>query len=116
MRERIFGVDFSGSQAAGRKIWIAEGTWRASRLQIGQLYRAADLPSGQAERGPALAALANAIRTSGAAVWGVDFPLGLPQALLPEADWRTWVQAFPLTYPDAEQFRQTCLGRSQGKE
>jgi len=107
-----FGVDFSGGRLAGRNIWVArcevadrrnlsvgvptvrEGhalpsltvgtpTERGrSRLTLVSLDRLEDL-AGTAEREPALAHLVALMRQSTAALWGCDFPFGLPLELFP---------------------------------
>ena len=39
----IYGIDFSGAQDAGNKIWIAEGVVKVDSLFIEDCYRARDL-------------------------------------------------------------------------
>lgn len=103
-----YGVDFSGAREAGRNCWVARlEPVRASDSRKGSVAaRTAPLRGplalvslqrleylcGTPERGPALAHLVELVRTSDAAVWGFDFPFGLP------------VELFPAGAPWADQF------------
>jgi hypothetical protein len=77
-------VDFSGAKLAGRNIWVARLTPRArgKRLQLRSLDRLHAL-AGTAERAPAYAHLVDLVLGSQAALWGCDFPFGLPVELFP---------------------------------
>ena len=105
MRVRtIHGVDFSGAAKAGQFIWIARceptgdavamprrdapnaaSTRALPRLRLASLDRLEDLV-GTPARDACLAWLLDAIRASRDALWGIDFPFGLPV----ELGWRTW--------------------------
>ena len=82
--ERYFGVDFSGAKKAGDYIWVAGLVPRKRRpgLELTSLRPLAAL-CGTADRGPALAHLVDLVRASEAALWGFDFPFGLPVELFP---------------------------------
>jgi hypothetical protein len=89
--ERFYGVDFSGARQAGDAIWVAElaPTRRAFRLVS---LRSLTAICGTAERSEALAHLVDLILASERALWGLDFPFGLP------------VELFPRGTPWADQF------------
>jgi hypothetical protein len=88
----IYGVDFSGAKLAGRTIWIARtepaaGAKRSRSLQHVPRLRLVELDRleclcGTAERGPALRSLVEMIGASRHALWGMDFPFGLPIEVL----------------------------------
>jgi hypothetical protein len=86
--ERYYGVDFSGAKQAGDAIWVAEvEPRRRGRPRLVALDRMTAL-CGTADRGPALRHLVGMIAGSSAALWGCDFPFGLPVELFPEgAGW-----------------------------
>lgn len=91
----IFGVDFSGAKRAGESIWVARVVPR--RAKRGPPFALADLDrldrlAGTAARGPALAHLVELVRASNAALWGFDFPFGLPVELFPPG--ATWADQF----------------------
>lgn len=97
-----YGVDFSGARLAGRNTWVARCeptprrrlsggrhppeffTSKSSRppLKLVSLDRLEAL-CGTAARAPALAHLVDLVLASEAAVWGFDFPFGLPVELFP---------------------------------
>jgi hypothetical protein len=86
----IYGVDFSGARLAGRNTWVARieqiGRGRG-RYKLASLARLEDL-CGTAERSVALARLAGLIGESEGALWGLDFPFGLPVEIMGEgAGW-----------------------------
>lgn len=88
-----YGVDFSGAKAAGRNIWIAriEPRGKTRRLALASLDRLESL-CGTAARAECLAALVERVRASDAALWGFDFPFGMPVELFPDA--MPWPEQF----------------------
>ncbi len=114
----FFGVDFSGAVLAGRNIWIArcelDGIAPSrSRLVLKSLDRLEDL-AGTAARGPALAHLVTLVRQSSAALWGLDFPFGLPIELFPKGHRWPKVFAFVGGYgDDAYKCGMTCVRRAR---
>ncbi len=110
--ESFYGVDFSGGRLAGRNAWVARcvlasggrkppgvlqpparsrGPLASPPLVLASLDRLESL-AGTAERTPALAHLVRLVRTSTAALWGCDFPFGLPVELFPVG--HTWPRVF----------------------
>lgn len=88
MRVRtIYGVDFSGAAEAGRNAWVArcERVGRSAKLTLIGLDPLERL-AGASKRELALAWLVKAIRDSRDALWGIDFPFGLPL----ELGWGEW--------------------------
>ncbi len=113
---RIYGVDFSGAAAAGRKIWIASGlAWRGA-LRIETCHRAEDLPGSGPDRATSLTALQDLIRGTKDAAFGLDFPFGLPAGLLQEKSWERFARAFPERYVTPEEFRESCRRSAGGRE
>ena len=91
--ERYFGVDFSGAKKAGDFIWVAELESQAGTpgLALTSLQPLAAL-CGTAERSVAHSHLVGMILGTEKALWGFDFPFGLP------------VELFPAGTPWADQF------------
>ncbi|MDB5311626.1 MAG: hypothetical protein JWO38_5828 [Gemmataceae bacterium] len=88
----VYGVDFSGAKLAGRNLWVARvEPRRRGRPVLASLHRLESL-CGTAARAEVLAALVQLVRESDAALWGFDFPFGLP------------VELFPAGTPWADQF------------
>jgi len=112
----FFGVDFSGAKLAGRNIWVARCELAGagpSRLVLKSLDRLEDL-AGTAARGPALAHLVTLVRQSSAALWGFDFPFGLPIELFPKGHRWPKVFAFVGGYgDDAYRCGMACVRRAR---
>ena len=106
--ESFYGVDFSGGRLAGRNAWVARCVPVRPHPQPlslkgrGELIPPLALVSldrlealaGTADRAPALASLVKLVRGSSAALWGFDFPFGLPVELFPPG--HIWRRAFDL--------------------
>lgn len=116
-RHCVFGIDFSGAADAGKNIWIAAGADEDGVLHIHKCFRAEALPNSGRERDRCLAALRELVAAEKTAAFGFDFPFGLPQELVPEADdWETFALAFPARYLDAEALRRECRRAAGGRE
>jgi len=109
---RFLGIDFSGAQDAGKKIWIAEGAEDGSVLS---LLPARELPDSGVDRARALPALARHIAGLGPAVVGIDAPNSLPRSFAPEG-WAPWFAGFASSNASAELFRAACRRATGGRE
>lgn len=93
--EQFCGVDFSGAKQAGRTIWVARLVRRRKRsgpaFALVSLDRM-DALCGTADRAAAHDYLVRQVLTSERALWGFDFPFGLPVELFPET--ATWDDQF----------------------
>lgn len=85
----IYGVDFSGAKLAGENTWIARLVPRRRSYELVELWRLRSL-CGTAEREPALAHLVKLVAASQDALWGMDFPFGLPVEVV--ADGASWAE------------------------
>lgn len=115
-RFHVYGIDFSGAKDAGKRIWIASGVADGEALRIDTCYRAADLPGSAADRDRCLTALRNFIASQGDSAFGLDFPFGLPRALVEQERWKDFILAFPDEYPSPEAFREACREAADGRE
>jgi hypothetical protein len=113
---RIYGVDFSGAAKAGNKIWITSGVIEGKALRVEACHRATDLPGSSQDRDRCLAALRDFIRQGEASVFGLDFPFGLPRALIQEDCWEDFIFSFSNRYPDPETFRDVCRAAAHNSE
>lgn len=73
-------------------------------LRISTVRQVADLPNGAVERELAMPALRKYLAKQRAAVIGIDFPFGLPKALVKEKSWTDFVAAFGDKYADVPDF------------
>ncbi len=111
----VYGVDFSGAKLAGHNVWIAraEPTQGPVPLRLTELHNLAAL-AGTAERTPALAHLVGLIRASHAALWGMDFPFGLPVELFPPGtSWRELLEIVAGWNGDAPGLGHWCCDRAK---
>jgi hypothetical protein len=105
---RIYGVDFSGAEKAGRKIWIASGTAESNGLRIEDCFRGEDLPGSRRHRAGCLEALRDFVRGQRAGAFGFDFPFGIPGHLVEDESWEGFVRGFPSRYGSPDIFRESC--------
>lgn len=113
---RILGIDFSGAQDAGRKIWVAEGRRVDGPLVIEHCRPALDLPDGAKRPDLAIAALARHITAEHDTVAGCDFPFSLPLDLVMAQDWRSFALDFTRRFVDPLGFHDLCHRATGGVE
>jgi hypothetical protein len=88
----VYGVDFSGARLAGRNMWVARiDSRRRGRPVLTALDRFETL-CGTAERSAVLTHLVGLVESSEHALWGFDFPFGLPVELFPAG--AAWADQF----------------------
>ena len=114
--QRFIGIDFSGGVNAARKIWIAVGRVENDALLIDTCLRGEALPGSGRERTECLGRFARLSDRPASALIGVDFPLGLPRALLGGQTWPQFIRSFSERYTTPQQFRQACLDAAHGRE
>lgn len=113
---RILGIDFSGAQDAGRKIWVAEGRRVDGPLAIESCRPANDLPGGAKRPDIAIAALARHVIAEHDTMAGCDFPFSLPQDLVQAPDWRSFALSFTQRFTDPPSFHDLCHRETGGVE
>ncbi|GAB2178973.1 hypothetical protein [Dongia sp. agr-C8] len=115
--KRVLGVDFSGANDAGRKIWIAEcKRGRGDRLTLVDLLPAADLPESGTAPGAAIAALARHVVKQPDTIAGFDFPFTLPKSVIDRPRWEGFAAGFAARFADPDAFRAWALSRADGRE
>jgi hypothetical protein len=113
----IYGVDFSGAEkSAGRLIWICRVSVGDTPL-VESCVPAAELPGSGARRTLCLSALCRFIAEHDSqAIFGLDFPFGLPRPVLKEVGWDQFVRSFGATFADCDSFRELCKQTANGRE
>ena len=109
----IYGVDFSGAKQAGANTWIAKAEPRARRLRLHDL-RSLESLCGDSDRDAALAHLVDLVANSRDALWGMDFPFGLPIEVV--EDGHAWLDQLHTvkTWADgASSYGIHCLERAK---
>jgi hypothetical protein len=108
VKQRIYGVDFSGSQAAGDKIWLASAVLSGETLFVEGCYPARELPNSGRERDRCYPALVDFIETSPDAALGLDFPFGVPAEVTEHQEWTAFVSTFADIYDSPLGLHETC--------
>ncbi len=116
MPKSIHGVDFSGARDAGNKIWIASGALKNKGCRITECRPAEELPGGGVDRAAAISALADFIVAKGFCAVGLDFPFGLPKALVKERTWKGFARNFGKRFPDESAFKEICVKEAGGRD
>ncbi len=116
-KRRIFGVDFSAAKDAGSKIWISEGVLEKGNLSLLECYPLYEcVPGRLKDRDVCLPELKKLIARNERSVFGLDFPFSVPEQLMSEKDWFTFVRNFPQVHEKPEFFRNTMQERACGSE
>ena len=116
IQKRIYGIDFSGAQDGGKKIWIAKGVVKQDLLLIKECFRARDLLGSGNKLDKCLPALKDFIKENQDAAFGLDFPFGLPEFLVEQKSWKEFIIAFPDLYDSPDHFRETCFSDAGNRE
>lgn len=114
--EEFFGVDFSGAQLAGRKIWITRATRQGENIIVRDCFRAAGLPGADSRRDNCLPVLLRFIERQHNAAFGLDFPFSLPISMIPNGNWEEFVCTFAEQFQSPKAFREYCRSCSDKPE
>lgn len=113
----FFGVDFSGATPPGDALWITEAEIQEGTLSITQsspAWERFELNS-TTSRARLYKQFLTFISDHPQAVFGFDFPFGLPQQILEVNSWRQHIESMPdrfdIETPD--EFRELCTARAE---
>ncbi len=108
-KSQIYGVDFSGAKDAYKKIWICESVVTKEGIKIEDCQNLKSLDGGRkVDRDQCFEKLNDLIAEKKDAVFGLDFPFGLPKIVVNEANWITFIKKFSEHYNDPDDFHQKC--------
>lgn len=109
-KQKIYGVDFSGAKKACQKIWISEGIIHRDNLLINNCWRISDFldDKQKKDRYSCHTILKDFIANNSDTIFGLDVPFGVPNPLIENNDWKSFIQKFPLHYKTPEDFRDSC--------
>jgi hypothetical protein len=111
-----YGIDFSGAKDAGRGIWVARGVDTGENLVIEECMRGDSLQGSAKDRETCLRALVSIIKENSGAIYGFDFPFGLPAQLVAQESWKSLILAFPHLYKSPDHFRERCFTGARKRE
>ena len=110
----VYGVDFSGAAEAGKNAWIAQCEVTGSGSLCLVALDPLETLAGSSKRAVALQWLVDAIRGSQDALWGIDFPFGLPIEL-GWSDWNAQLAAVRDWAGTTNAFGLDCCTRAMAK-
>jgi hypothetical protein len=114
---RVYGIDFSGAMNAGRKIWAAAGTIQDNMLVIEKCDRIGALTGAGVDHEECLTGLFQFVAEQRDAVFGLDFPFGLPrEVIVDSSDWEHFILSFPDRYLNPQAFRACCRTWANNRE
>lgn len=115
MRNKLFGVDFSGSKEPSGSIWITEAKRTSTGFDVIDCNSASgylDVPK-TANRDQVYAQILDLIKKHQTAVFGFDFPFSLPEIILHDVNsWEEHIETINnrFTQGTADGFRKVCKG------
>ncbi|GAB3685398.1 DUF429 domain-containing protein [Salinarchaeum chitinilyticum] len=112
-RRRIYGIDFSGAQDAGRNVWLASATRRQGTLVVEGCFPGAALPDSGTDREDCLPALREFLAGADDAIVGMDVPFGLPVELVDADTWPAFAGAFPNGAEGPTEWAEACRDRAE---
>jgi len=89
----IYGIDFSGSQEAYKKIWICESIPTDKGLKVQKCWNIKK-KYGNISLNSSLKKLTEFIASSQEVAFGLDFPFGLPKIIVDEPNWIAFIENF----------------------
>lgn len=107
-RDRVYGIDFSGSSTAGKKIWLAPGVVDGGTVRVEECYPGRDLPGSGVDRETCYAALRELIESSPDAAFGLDFPFGLPDVVTDHDEWAPFATSLGDRFDGPDDLGATC--------
>lgn len=111
----IIGIDFSGSQHAGRSIWISEAD-ATDGLRIVSVERADSLLGTGTRREHVLPALVEYISSKKNAFIGIDFPFTVAQSAMFASPWRKFATSLENNFATPDELRSWCWQAAGARE
>ncbi|WP_224447520.1 DUF429 domain-containing protein [Haloprofundus salilacus] len=108
--ERVYGVVFDAhAREAGERSWFVEANVTEQSLRIVDCAPVAERFGVSPYRPDTVAALVSFVAgLDGRCAVGLDFPFGLPKAVVPERRWRRFVDQLPDWFSGPEDMAKRC--------
>jgi hypothetical protein len=117
----IYGINLTGALNADRKIWVSLAGIKRGALEIKDCFRGLSLPHSGRRLHDCLSALVTFTASHKNSIFGLDFPFGVPRAIVENFGCETWtgfILAFPGKFLSLQQFPRDCrkvLGKREAK-
>jgi len=102
--KKFFGIDYSGSLQASKKIWICEAEFFKNEININSVYSIFDKFKIKSRK-EANQHIITLIKNNPDGVFGFDFPFSLPIPAIRTPSWREFISTFDKTYKSEDEFR-----------
>ena len=102
--KKIFGIDYSGSLQASKKIWICEAEFFKNEININSVYSIFDKFKIKS-REETNYQIISLIKNNPDGVFGFDFPFSLPIRAIQNLSWKEFIINFDKTYKSENEFR-----------
>jgi hypothetical protein len=111
----FFGIDYSASKEAHKKIWITESILKNSKLYITNLYSLNEV-SSKFTLEDCNSYLVNMVLNSKGGIFGFDFSFSIPEIFIGESTWNEFIISFSERWPSPQIFRNDLKTKFPGKE
>jgi hypothetical protein len=111
----FFGIDYSASREANKKIWITESIFKNEKLYITNLYSLYEISSKYTLE-DCNTYLVNMVLNSKGGIFGFDFSFSIPEIFIGESSWKEFIISFPEKWSSPQNFRNDLKTRFLGKE
>lgn len=115
-KSKIVGIDFSGAEDAGKRIWISSGVLQDNCLIIEYCSSLSDIVNKSPEPLSCLAELSRFILKMGDSAIGLDFPFSLPYTLFKVNNWLELLNYFTDNFFSPQSFRDFCRQAGGNRE
>ena len=85
-------------------------------MEITDCHPAKELPGSGRELQKSLVGLTDFISGQREAIFGMDFPFGLPESIVGAKNWKDFVLSFRKRFSDPKRFKEECFAAGHNKE
>lgn len=108
IKSKIVGIDFSGAQNAGKRIWISRGVIQGNRLIIDDCFSLNEIVDTGSEPLRCLPELCRLVVNMRDTAIGLDFPFSLPHKLFNMENWEELLNYLKDNFYSPQYFREFC--------
>jgi hypothetical protein len=111
----FFGIDYSASRLARKKIWISECEMQKRNLLIKDTYCLEEI-SNKFTLQNCNTYIYDLIEKNKNSIFGFDFSFSIPEFFFKDSSWEDFIFSFKKRWKTADDFKKDLLNKSNGKE
>jgi len=111
----FFGIDYSASRFARKKIWISECETEKNKLLIKSTYSLEEI-SNKFTLQKCNTYIYDLVKQDKNSIFGFDFSFSIPDFFLKDSSWEDLIFTFKKRWKTADDFKKDLLKKSGGKE